>query len=198
MHAAAPGWGCSPRARHLCCTTYAELTASSARSDSPMPRRLHDSKHPLTNASPSLERTRTASCTFHSGGASQGSWPPALGGGRHRGGSPTWSGPTTHEASSNATTYPRHRGASSAGNTTPFGSVVLCSIRSTDVASPYPHGIIRSASGSCVKRGRRAPYPTNWIANSSLHHIVKPPALVWTAGRACLLRAFTPASSWRR
>ena len=102
---AAPGRGTSLR-----CTTYAvPVPASSARSRH-MPHRSPGFKHPLTNASPSLKRTRTASCASHSDGASQSSWPPALGGGRHRGGSPTWSGPSEaapmkqHRAT-NATTY---------------------------------------------------------------------------------------------
>ena len=74
--------GAAPR-----CTTYAvPVPASSARSGRHMPHRLPGFKHPLTNASPSLKRTRTTSCTFHSGGASQSSWPPALGGGRYCGG----------------------------------------------------------------------------------------------------------------
>ena len=78
VQAAAPGWECSPRARHLCCTTYAvPVPASSARSDRHMPHRLRGFKHPLTNASPPLKRTRTASCAFHSSSASQSSWPPA-------------------------------------------------------------------------------------------------------------------------
>ena len=29
---------------------------------------------------------------------------------------------------------------------------MVCDIRSTGVTSPYPHGIIGSVSGSCVKR----------------------------------------------
>ena len=69
---------CSPRARHLCCTTYAvPVPVSSARSDRHMPHRSPGFKHPLTNASPPLKRTRTASCAFHSSSASQSSWPPA-------------------------------------------------------------------------------------------------------------------------
>ena len=44
---------------------------------------------------------------------------------------------------------------------------MVCDIRSTGVTSPYPHGIIGSVSGSCVKRGRRAPYPTNWTFPSA-------------------------------
>ena len=103
---AGPRRPCPPRTARPCARFCGPVPASSARSGRHMPHRSPGSKHPLTNASPSLKRTRTASCTFHSGGASQGSWPPALSGGRHRGGSPTWSGPTTHEASSNATTYP--------------------------------------------------------------------------------------------
>ena len=43
---------------------------------------------------------------------------------------------------------------------------------------PIPARDHRVGLGFLHKRGRRAPYPTNWIANSSLHHIVKPPALV--------------------
>ena len=78
VQAAAPGWECSPRARHLCCTTYAvPVPVSSARSDRHMPHRSPGSKHPLTNASPPLKRTRTASCAFHSSSASRSSWPPA-------------------------------------------------------------------------------------------------------------------------
>ena len=52
-------------------------------------------------------------------------------------------------------------------NTTPIGSVAVCDIRSTGVTSPYPHGIIGSVSGSCVKRGRRATYPTSWTFPSA-------------------------------
>ena len=78
VQAAAPGWECSPRARHLCCTTYAvPVPVSSARSDRHMPHRSPGFKHPLANASPPLKRTRTASCAFHSSSASQSSWPPA-------------------------------------------------------------------------------------------------------------------------
>ena len=41
------------------CTTYAvQLHVSSARSDMPVPHRLHGFRHPLTNVGPSLKRTR--------------------------------------------------------------------------------------------------------------------------------------------
>ena len=78
VQAAAPGWECSPRARHLCCTTYAvPVPASSARSGRPIPHRLYGIKHPLTNAGPSLKRTRTPSCTNHSDDRARAHWPTA-------------------------------------------------------------------------------------------------------------------------
>ena len=69
------------------CTPYAvPVPASSARSDRPIPHRLHGIKHPLTNAGPSLKRTRTPSCTNHSDDRARAHWPTAPKAvGKHRG-----------------------------------------------------------------------------------------------------------------
>ena len=69
------------------CTPYAvPVPASSARSDRPIPHRLHGFKHPLTNAGPSLKRTRTPSCTNHSDDRVRAHWPTAPRAvGKHRG-----------------------------------------------------------------------------------------------------------------
>ena len=69
------------------CTPYAvPVPASSARSDRPIPHRSHGIKHPLTNAGPSLKRTRTPSCTNHSDDRARAHWPTAPRAvGKHRG-----------------------------------------------------------------------------------------------------------------
>ena len=60
------------------CTPYAvPVPASSARSDRPIPHRSPGIKHPLTNAGPSLKRTRTPSCTNHSDDRARAHWPTA-------------------------------------------------------------------------------------------------------------------------
>ena len=69
------------------CTPYAvPVPASSARSDRPIPHRSPGIKHPLTNAGPSLKRTRTPSCTNHSDDRARAHWPTAPRAvGKHRG-----------------------------------------------------------------------------------------------------------------
>ena len=130
------------------CTPYAvPVPASSARSDRPIPHRLHGIKHPLTNAGPSLKRTRTPSCTNHSDDRARAHWPTAPRAvGKHRGDDRRRLGrppkdlrQAAHPLVLDCALYERE-----------CNRPHVRSNAFTSPASPHPHGITSSAIGSLL------------------------------------------------